>query len=192
MTQDSPEIWLVRHGETAWSLSGQHTSRTDLGLTPSGEAKAAALGRLLHHPNFQFVASSPMLRALETCRMSGLAPQEVWEELREWDYGDYEGLTTPQIRESNPDWSIWAGEVPNGESRDDVQARADMVLRRLSELPGPQAVFSHGHFLRVLASRWIGLEASEGRLFALDTGSISILGYERTTRVMRSWNRLVP
>ena len=189
MTQPSSEIWLVRHGETAWSLSGQHTSRTDLSLTEEGVERAVALKHVLGTHQFGSVFSSPFKRALDTARLSGLDPQ-VMNDLHEWDYGDYEGLTTLQIRETHPDWTIWTGDVPNGESIIAVASRADAVLRRLVEAPGPVAVFSHGHFLRVLAARWMGLDARDGRLLALGTGSVSVLGHERTTRVLRLWNQV--
>ncbi len=183
-----PEIWLVRHGETEWSRSGQHTSRTDLPLTPAGERQAVGLKRMLGDRAFALVLASPMKRALETCRLVGLSP-EIDPDLREWDYGDYEGLTTAQIQRNAPGWTIWTGTPPNGETALEVAARADRVLSRIGTAAGDVALFAHGHFLRVLAARWIGLEPQEGRLLALATASVSVLGYERDTRVIRLWNQ---
>ena len=182
------EIWLVRHGETEWSRSGQHTSRTDLPLTPEGERHAADLKRMLAGHSFAAVLSSPMRRAVETCRLVGLAP-EISEDLREWDYGDYEGLTTPEIQKHVRGWTIWTGAPPNGETAGQVGARADRVISRATSAAGDVALFGHGHLLRILAARWLGLEPSAGRLLALSTASLSVLGYERETRVIRLWNQ---
>ena len=182
------EIWLARHGETEWSRSGQHTSRTDLPLTPAGEKQAESLKRMLVEHSFALVLSSPMKRAVETCRLVGLAP-EIDNDLLEWDYGDYEGLTTPQIQKSAPGWTIFTGAVPNGETAAQVAARADRVISRAVPAGGDVALFGHGHFLRILGARWVGLEASGGRLLALSTASLSVLGYERETRVIRLWNQ---
>jgi len=182
------EIWLVRHGETEWSRSGQHTSRTDLPLTPEGERHAADLKRMLAGHSFAEVLSSPMRRAVETCRLVGLAP-EISEDLREWDYGDYEGLTTSEIQKRVQGWSIWTGAPPNGESAGQVGARADRVISRAMSAAGDVTLFGHGHLLRILAARWLGLEPSGGRLLALSTASLSVLGYERETRVIRLWNQ---
>jgi broad specificity phosphatase PhoE len=182
------EIWLVRHGETEWSRSGQHTSRTDLPLTPAGEQQAENLkGMLAGHP-FALVLSSPMKRALETCRMVGLKP-ELSDDLREWDYGDYEGLTTSEIQKSAPGWTIFTGAVPNGETAAQVAARADRVIARALATNGDVALFGHGHLFRILAARWIGLDPTAGRLLALATASLSVLSYERDTRVIRLWNQ---
>src|SRR6185369_4035223 len=174
------EIWLVRHGETEWSRSGQHTSRTDLPLTPEGEQQAEKLKRMLVGHSFALVLSSPMKRAVETCRLVGLTP-ELSDDLLKWNYGDYEGLTTPEIQKSAPGWTIFSGSVPNGETVDQVGARADRVLTRALKAGGDVALFGHGHLLRILAARWIGLEPSAGRLLALATASLSVLGYERET-----------
>ena len=182
------EIWLVRHGETEWTKSGQHTSRTDLPLTPDGERQAAHLARLLAGHSFALVLSSPMKRAIETCRLVGLNPQ-ISDDLREWDYGDYEGLTTAEIQKRVPGWTIWTGAPPNGETLEQVAARAERVIARALAAGGDVALFGHGHFSRVLAARWIGLEASGGRLLALSTASLSVLGYERETPVIRLWNQ---
>ena len=182
------ELWLIRHGETEWSRSGQHTSRTDLPLTPEGEQKARAAGRLLHGHKFALVLSSPMQRARETARLAGFEP-EVIDDLREWDYGAYEGRTTQEIRKDAPGWTIWTAPPPGGETADQVGSRADRVIARAVSAGGDVAVFGHGHMLRVLAARWLELEATAGRFFVLATGSISVLGYERETRVIRVWNR---
>lgn len=182
------EIWLVRHGETEWSRSGQHTSRTDLPLTPEGERQAASLKRMLAGRVFALVLSSPMKRAVDTCRLVGLTP-EISEDLREWDYGDYEGLTTAEIQKRVPGWTVWTGAAPNGESIGQVAARADQVISRAVAAGGDVALFGHGHLLRILAARWIGLESSGGRVLALSTASLSVLGYERETRVIRLWNQ---
>jgi probable phosphoglycerate mutase len=182
------EVWLIRHGETEWSASGRHTSSTDLALTAEGERKAAAVGRLLAGKTFALVLASPLQRALETCRLAGYSP-EVTQDLREWGYGAYEGLTTPEIQVQNPDWTIWTGTPPGGESAEEVAARADRVISRATAAEGDVALFGHGHMLRVLAARWLGLEPSGGRLLALSTGSVSVLGYEHATRVVQGWNR---
>jgi len=182
------EIWLVRHGETEWSRSGQHTSRTDLPLTPEGQKQAAGLKRMLAGRAFVLVLSSPMQRAVDTCRLVGLTP-ELTDDLREWDYGDYEGLTTAAIQKRVPGWTIFSGAVPNGETAEQVAARADRVITKALAAAGDVALFGHGHLLRILAARWIGLEPSAGRLLALSTASLSVLGYERETRVIRLWNQ---
>jgi broad specificity phosphatase PhoE len=182
------EIWLVRHGETEWSRSGQHTSRTELPLTPEGERQAESLKRMLTGHSFALVLSSPMKRAVETCRLVGFTP-ETSDDLREWDYGDYEGLTTAEIQKRVPGWTIFTGSVPNGETVEQVAARADHVISRALAAAGDVALFGHGHLLRILAARWIGLEPSGGQLLALSTASLSVLGYEREIRVIRLWNQ---
>jgi len=182
------EIWLVRHGETEWSRSGQHTSRTDLPLTPEGERQAANLKRMLTGHSFALVLSSPMKRALDTCRLVGLTP-EINDDLIEWNYGDYEGLTTAEIQKRVPGWTIFTGAVPNGETAEQVGARADRVIARALAENGDVALFGHGHLSRVLAARWIGLEPSGGRLLALSTASLSVLGHEHEARVVRLWNQ---
>ena len=183
-----PEIWLVRHGETEWSRSGQHTSSTDLPLTAAGEEQAAGLKRMLAGHAFALVLSSPMKRALETCRLVGFET-EIDPDLREWDYGGYEGLTTAEIQKTAPRWTIWTGTPPKGETAAEVAARADRILSRAVAARGDVALFGHGHLLRVLAARWIGLDATGGRLLALATASVSVLGHERDTRVIRLWNQ---
>jgi broad specificity phosphatase PhoE len=183
------ELWLIRHGETEWSLSGAHTGRTDIPLTPAGQANAVAIGRYLSGRDFALVLTSPMERARETCRLAGYAAQAAIDpNLREWDYGDYEGMTTPQIQATAPQWSLWRDGAPRGESMEQVSERADRVIARVLETEGAIALFAHGHILRVLAARWVALPASAGRLLALGTGSVSTLGYERSTRVITRWN----
>jgi probable phosphoglycerate mutase len=180
------EVVLVRHGETEWSRDGRHTGRTDVPLTEHGEEQARAVGAALRGRSFALVLSSPRQRALETARLAGFSPR-VRDELAEWDYGEYEGLRTAEIREQVPDWTIWRHGAPGGESPEQVGARADSVL---AELPveGDVLVFAHGHFLRVLTARWLELPPEDGRLFALDSGTLGALGYEREQRVIRSWN----
>jgi probable phosphoglycerate mutase len=184
------QIWLVRHGDTEWTASGQHTSRTDVPLTEKGREQARALGRVLGERDFAVVLSSPLSRAIETCRLAGLGDvMEVDDDLREWDYGDDEGRTTAEIRRERPGWTVWAGS-PGGEPIDDVGARARRVLERAVAAGGHAALFSHGHYLRILGSCWLGLPPEGGRFFVLGTAALSVLGYERETRVFRHWNRV--
>jgi broad specificity phosphatase PhoE len=186
------EIWLVRHGETTWSLAAKHTSRTDLPLTARGEQRAAQAGRLLGGRSFALVLASPMRRALDTCKLAGYRA-EVAPDLREWDYGVYEGRTTAEIQADNPGWTIWTAPPPGGETAAEVGARADRVIARAlaagGDVRGDVVLFGHGHMLRVLAARWLGLEPAAGRLLALSTGSVSVLGYEHGTHVIQHWNR---
>jgi probable phosphoglycerate mutase len=182
------ELWLMRHGETEWSLSGAHTSRTDLPLTPDGERRAQTLKRLLAGRSFELVLSSPMRRAVDTAHLAGYEP-ELTDDLREWDYGEYEGLTTAQIQKTAPGWTIWEGTPPGGETIEQVSARADRVIARAASVQGDVAIFWHGHMLRVLTARWLGLEPRAGRFFGLSTGTLSTLGFERDTRVIQLWNR---
>ena len=182
------EVVLVRHGDTAWTLSRQHTSRTDIPLTDRGLELAVALGERLATRRFTLVLTSPRRRAADTCRAAGYPDATVDDDLVEWDYGDYEGRTTAEIREERPGWTLWHDGAPGGETADEVTARADRVIGRLRDADGDVAVFSHGHFLRALAARWLGLAASDGRLFALDPGSTSVLGWEREQPVCRCWN----
>ena len=174
-----PCVTLVRHGETAWSASGQHTGRTDIPLTEEGERKARALGERLKGVTFDRVFTSPLQRAARTCALAGFgAAAKVDPDLLEWDYGDYEGRKSSEILADRPGWLLFRDGCPNGESPADVGERADRVVARLRAVDDRAIVFSSGHILRVLASRWLGLEPSGGRLFKLDTASISILGYE--------------
>jgi len=185
----SHEIWLVRHGETEWSRSGAHTGRTDLPLTEVGRQRAQAIGRYLAGRSFALVLASPLERARETCRLAGYGDVAQPEpNLREWDYGDCEGRTTSQIRAERPGWSLWVDGVPNGETVDQVAARAQAVIDRAVQASGAVALFAHGHILRILTARWLGLPPDGGRLFALGTASVSVLGYERETRVITQWN----
>lgn len=185
----APEILLARHGETEWSVSGQHTGTTDIPLTDAGRRQAEQLGGQLRDRDFAAVLSSPLDRALETCRLAGLGERcETRAELVEWDYGEYEGMTTPEIRETVPGWSIWSHPVRGGETAADVGARVDRVLDELAALEGDAVVFAHGHLLRIMGARWIGLAPEQGALLALDTGTLSALGWERERRVLRLWN----
>jgi len=184
-----PEIYLIRHGETAWSLSGQHTGRTDIPLTPRGEQQADMLTRRLAGRKFALVLTSPLVRARETCRLSGYAALARSEpDLMEWDYGAYEGRTTAEIRRETPGWNLWTSGPRGGESAEQVGARADRVISRAVEVAGDVALFAHAHVLRILAARWLGLPADGGRYFALDTAALSVLGHEHETRVFRRWN----
>jgi len=183
------EIVLARHGETDWSRDGRHTGRTDIPLTDLGRRQAEQLRGALAEWSFARVLSSPLERARETCRLAGLADlAEITEDLLEWDYGDYEGITTAQIREQRPDWYLWRDGCPNGERAADVGARVDRVIAAVEGVDGAVALFAHGHVLRVLAARWLGLGPECGALLALGTGTLSVLGYERETRVVRRWN----
>ncbi len=187
-----PEIWLIRHGETAWSLSGAHTSRTDLPLTAEGEKRAAAVGKFLNGRAFGLVLSSPMSRARETCRIAGYEDQaQIDDNLREWDYGDYEGRSTPDIQQDRPGWNLFTDGVVNGESIEQVYARAGHVIERALQSDGDAALFAHGHILRILTACWLTLAPRDARLFALGTATISILGYEREQRVISRWNQPV-
>lgn len=181
-------LYLVRHGETEWSRAGKHTGTTDLPLTDDGEATAARLAPVLAELEPSTVLTSPRLRARRTAELAGFEDAEVDADLAEWDYGDYEGLTTPQIRESVPDWSIWTHAVPGGESADDVAQRLDRVVRRAWTADGATLVFAHGHSLRVLAARWLDLAVAEGRHLYLDTATFSVLGDDRGQSVVVRWN----
>ncbi len=184
----SSEVVLVRHGETEWSRSGQHTSHTDLPLTDEGERQARALGERLAGREFALVLSSSRRRALDTGRLAGLADPVVDDDLAEWDYGTYEGLTTATIAEDVPGWTVWTGSVPGGETAAQVGERADRALERARAAVGDVALLSHGHLLRVLAARWVGLPPEDGGRFVLSAGSLSVLGYEHGRPVIRSWN----
>ena len=190
MTAQHHQIWLFRHGETEWSLSGQHTGRTDLPLTAAGRRRAEALGRRLSRRPFVRVLSSPLSRALETCRLAGYGDvAEPNPDLMEWDYGDYEGRRTVDIQMERPGWSLWRDGVPGGETIDDVAARTRRVIGAAESAAGDVALFAHGHVLRVLTACWLGLPADAGRLFALGTAAVSVLGYERDTHVIVKWNQ---
>jgi broad specificity phosphatase PhoE len=183
------EIVVVRHGETEWSANGRHTSRTDLPLTDAGRARARELASQLANRSFSVVLCSPLRRARETCELAGFSDAaELCEDLREWDYGEYEGLTTPQIRESDPDWNLWRDGCPGGELPAQVQARADRAIERLRSADGDALAFAHGHILRVLTARWLMMEVPAGARFALAAGGVGVFGYERETEVLRRWN----
>lgn len=184
----SHRVFLVRHGETEWSRLGRHTGRTEIALTEEGRRRAVALGSALRH-DFAGVWTSPLGRAQQTCALAGFAHPMIVEDLREWDYGVYEGRTTEEIRRQNPQWSIWTANIEGGESLAQVAARAQRVVdHAISHRPSDIALFAHGHILRILAACWIGQPPIVGRFLALDTASISVLGYERQTRVIRQWN----
>lgn len=189
--QTSPvELWLIRHGETEWSLSGQHTSRTDIPLTDHGRQRAVEIHDYLKGRQFSLVLTSPRQRAQETCRIAGFGNvAQVDQNLSEWDYGVYEGRTTADIRREQPGWSIWDETPVEGESLDQVAARCQKVIDRSLAAGGKVALFSHAHLLRILAATWIGLRPRAGSAFALGTGSVSRLGFERETRVIETWNR---
>jgi probable phosphoglycerate mutase len=179
----------VRHGETEWSRTGRHTGRTDVPLGEAGRSQAEALGARLAGREFALVLTSPLSRALDTCRLAGFGERaHVRDELAEWDYGAYEGRTTDEIRRGRPGWSLWADGVVGGETPEQVGARADRVLAELDRAGGDAAVFSHGHFLRVLAARYLGFPPEDGRLLALDPATISVLGHEHEWRAIRHWN----
>ena len=185
-------IYLIRHGETEWALSGQHTGRTDIPLTANGEAAARKLGLKLKEVVFTRVLTSPRLRARRTGELAGVQPAaEVEPDLAEWDYGDYEGLRSAEILKARPDWNIYHDGCPHGESPVEIAGRADRLIVRLRSLTGNVALFSHGHFGRVLAARWIGLPVTEAQRFQLDTATLSILGYEHDrveSPVIALWN----
>jgi broad specificity phosphatase PhoE len=190
LTPSGHQVVLVRHGQTEWSVSGQHTGRTDIPLTDQGRIQAEALGARLGAWRFARVLSSPLARALDTCRLAGMGDRvEITDDLREWDYGEYEGRRTVDIREERPGWGLWADGVPGGETVEEVGRRADRVVVTARATAGDVALFAHGHLLRVLAARWIGLPPDHGRLLALSTASISVLGWERETAVVERWNQ---
>jgi broad specificity phosphatase PhoE len=183
------EIVLARHGETEWSRDGRHTGRTDIPLTEEGRSQARLLGEALREWSFGRVLSSPLERAVDTCRLAGLGEaMETTDDLLEWDYGEYEGISTPEIRERRPDWYLWRDGCPGGERPEDVGRRVDRVIAEIADSAEDVALFAHGHVLRVLAARWLGLGPEAGALLALDTATLSVLGYERETRVVRRWN----
>jgi probable phosphoglycerate mutase len=180
---------LVRHGETEWSANGRHTSHTDLPLTEAGRSEAITLGKRLAGRRFARVLTSPMRRARETCELAGFAAVAVVDDnLHEWDYGVYEGRTLAEVREEVPGWSVWDGPTSGGESAAEVSDRANRVIATFHEIEGDVLVFAHGHFLRALGARWVGLAAGDGRRFRLDTATLSTLGYERHAPVLLSWN----
>lgn len=184
-----PEVVLVRHGETEWSKSGQHTGRTDIPLTEAGRRQAELLREALRDRRFAVVLTSPLQRASETARLAGYGDVALArDDLMEWDYGAYEGLKTVDIRKDEPGWTLWRVGVPEGETAEEVGRRADRAIEESRAADGDVLLFAHGHVLRVLAARWLGLAPSEGRLLALDPATISVLAYERETSVIRVWN----
>ncbi|MBZ9799317.1 histidine phosphatase family protein [Mesorhizobium sp. ES1-4] len=191
MSSALPQIHLVRHGETAWSLSGQHTGRTDMPLTPAGEAAARGVAERLKGLAFSAVWSSPSQRAYNTSVLAGFGAEGIkLDDLQEWDYGAYEGRTTKEILAGRPGWNVFRDGCPQGETATDVGARADRIIERLRKANADILIFSSAHFLRVLAARWLGLPPQGGALFVLDTASISVLGYEHDPGepVVRKWN----
>jgi probable phosphoglycerate mutase len=185
-----PVVWLARHGETEWSRNLRHTGRTDIPLTPEGEEQARELAGPLSTIQFDRVLASPLSRALETCRLAGLGQEaELDDRLLEWDYGDYDGITSEQIHELDPDWLLWTDGCPDGEQPEEIGARVDdLIVDLLAGDAATIAVFAHGHVLRVLAARWLGLEPAAGQLFGLGTATLSRLGWEHDYRVIQRWN----
>ncbi len=191
MSEILPVIYLARHGETAWSVTGQHTGVTDLPLTERGERNAARLGQRLAESVFAKVLTSPLQRATRTCELAGFGDvAEVDRDLVEWNYGDYEGLRTAEIHAKRPDWQLFRDGCPNGESPEQVGARADRVVNRVRAIKGNVLIFSSGHFLRVFAARWLGLEPAAGKFFMLNTASLSALSYEHdlSNSAIQFWN----
>jgi len=191
MSQPLPEIYLARHGETAWTISHQHTGRADIPLTERGERNARSLGERLRGMKFTKVFTSPLERSRRTAELAGFGEVAQPEpDLMEWDYGRYDGKTTAEIRQENPEWSLFRDGCAGGESVAAVECRADRVVARLRPIGGPVLLFGHGHFFRVMAARWLGLTAGDGRLYYLSTASLSVIGYEhsRDEPVIRLWN----
>jgi probable phosphoglycerate mutase len=182
------EVWLVRHGETEWTVSKKHTGSTDIPLTPEGENRARALGPLLATHEFAAIFTSPLQRARRTAALAGFEDAVVDDRLVELDYGDYEGRTTAEIREQRPDWFLWRDGSPGGESMEDAGKRADGVIERIATADGDVLLFGHGHFSRVLGARLLGLPASEGRLLILGPAGISVIGSEHDERAIKTWN----
>ncbi|MCW2784525.1 MAG: hypothetical protein JWP74_1042 [Marmoricola sp.] len=182
------ELWTVRHGETAWSLAGKHTSSTEVALTPAGELAARGLAPRLAAITFDLVLTSPRDRARRTAELAGFPDAVVEPDLAEWDYGDYEGVTTEEIRETVPGWTIWSHPCPGGEDAAAVAGRLDRVVARVRADGGRVLVFGHGHATRVLAARWLGQPVGDGRLFRLDTATVSVLGYEHDGPAVARWN----
>jgi probable phosphoglycerate mutase len=185
----SPRVFLIRHAETAWSLNGRHTGLTDVPLTPEGRAAATRLARTMASATFSLVLASPLVRARDTCELAGFAGQMTIEsDLVEWNYGDYEGLTSSEIESRAPGWRLFTDGCPGGESPEEIGARVDRVVARIRTAAGDVALFAHGHVLRVLAARWIGLPVASGARFLFDTGAVSILGEYRGLPAVERWN----
>jgi len=189
MGASTQRVYVVRHGETEWSLSGQHTGVTDIPLTDNGRAVARLLKPILAEPSFTLVLSSPLSRARETCELAGLGARAVLEpDLKEWNYGDYEGLTPKQIHAKAPGWMLFRDGCPGGETPAQIGARVDRVLARVRSALGDVALFAHGHVFRVLVARWIGLAPGAGQHFLLDTATLNVLGYYRDSPAVKIWN----
>jgi probable phosphoglycerate mutase len=189
MQPQERQFYLIRHGETEWAREGRHTGRTDIPLTEMGRDQAGFLQPIFEDVTFEAILSSPLQRALETAKLAGLGHRvELLDDLREFDYGDYEGITTAQIRQKVPGWTVWSHGCPNGECAADVRQRADRIVVRLHQATGHVAIFSHGHFLRVLVARWIDLPPESGRHFLLGTSTLSILGFEHEYTAVKTWN----
>lgn len=182
------ELWIVRHGQTEWSRDGRHTSVTDLPLLPEGEAKAREIAPRLAEVDFALVLSSPRQRAVRTAELAGFPDVVLDDDLVEWAYGDYEGVTTPDIHLTDPGWSVWSAPTPGGETAEQVATRLDRVVARARATGGRTLVFAHGHSLRALAARWLELPVTSGRHFALDTATVGVLGDDRGTPVVVTWN----
>ena len=182
-------VYLVRHGQTAWTTAMRHTGRTDIPLTDAGRNEAAVLRPVFQDIDLDLVLSSPLQRAFETCRIAGLADRaRTSVDLMEWDYGDYEGKTTEEISNHVPGWSVFTHPCPGGETIGQVAMRTDRVIDQIRQADGPAAVFAHGHLLRVLGARWIGLEPDHGRYLALGTGTLCVLGFDRGVAIIKTWN----
>jgi len=189
VSTEEPKVYLLRHGETEWSLNGRHTGVTDIPLTENGRMAARLLKPILAKVIFSLVLTSPLQRARETCELAGLGQfANVELDLIEWNYGEYEGLTTEQIRSTRPGWSVFRDGCPGGESPEQVGARADRVITKVRTATGNVALFGHGHFTRVLAARWINLSANYGENFLLDTATLDVLGYYRESPAFMIWN----
>ena len=189
MPDNGQRIYVIRHGETEWSLSGQHTGVTDIPLTENGRNQARSLQPMLANESFSLVLTSPLQRAKDTCMLSGLGDQaEVDPNLMEWNYGDYEGITSKQIHEQAPGWLIFNDGAPSGETPEQVGSRADRVIAKIRSVQGDVALFAHGHIFRVLVARWLDLPPQAGRNFLLDTGTLNILGYYRGFPAVKTWN----
>jgi broad specificity phosphatase PhoE len=186
--ENASELWLVRHGETEWSRDGRHTSTTELPLTETGVQVAGQLAEVLKGETFERVVTSPRQRARRTAELAGFGGAEVDEDLAEWGYGDYEGITTPQIRETVPRWTVWTHPTPGGETPEQVTERLARVVEAGRARDGRTLVFGHGHALRALTALWLGLPVTDGRLFKLDTSTVSVLGFERDVPVVVRWN----
>lgn len=192
MSERRQTVTLIRHGETEWTITGQHTGRTDVPLTETGREQAKQLGERLAGQEFALVLTSPLSRAAETCQLAGLGEHAVTtDDLREWDYGDYEGRRTVDVRAERPGWSLWTDGVPNGETSEEVAARADRAIERVrAASPGDVALVAHGHLLRVLAARWLGLPPSHGAHLKLEPAALSVLGWEREIPAIALWNAI--